>query len=528
MNPTTSTTGLFLCRRSRTVLMADIADDLKKQGTINSACAYYVGDPSQHATTLSRFDDIYNDIDVFSPDISSLSDERIRQLEVCYDDSNFLWNTFYAERALVQIEQDLNSPPRNYKHSDAYALIIKALHYADFTISNARSAFIFDISALGLQRLAFQAAAKFYSIPFFLLGHSRIGERYTIYDDLFYTHNQITKSYYQLTIRNCICQTNQDGQEVIKSIQNNEPIYLGHAGALPSSPSLEGSKTIPRNSFFNIRAKTPRFVTSTLSSAIGKAATERNYTKRGLINYVDDRARAEDMIKNLLKSRYRSYKNRQTINNKLHDELPENQNKIKILFTWHVQPEQSTSQLAPFHVNQDIAVSNIARVAPLNSIVIVKPHPSTLGKVRPNVLQLLSRLPNVYFALPERPTAEIIPHCSAVVTLTGTSGLEGLAFGKPTFYFGMPSWRICNGATHCQTFEDLGRHLRNLKNHQPDSHDLANYFQAIVDNSVHIPEGKPIIREPHNHKGKQSYKAAIKLISSQITSKLQIKNAIEH
>lgn len=512
--------ALFLCRGHRTVLMADLADHLKCNGTIDSSAAFYIGDPTVHENTLQQFDKLYHDLDIFSPDLSSVSTSRINQLRDRYDQSLYLWNALYAERALVQVEQDIHSPPHSYHPQKGEALIIKALHYADLTLSDASPSFVFDISALGLQRIAFYAAANFHNVPFFLLGHSHIGERYTIYDDLHYSHASVSARYKDLTKDRSAAAQTTDGWKVLRDLPAQGSIYVGHQAATPSTDKSSRDTTLysARLGAIIYRLnKSFRFFRKLASTA----RKTIHWNKAGLINYVDDRERFWQAATRPIAHRYRRRKNKKTIENKLYDNFPAAKIKDKILFTWHVQPEQSTSQLAPFHVNQEVAVQNIARVAPLDSIIVVKPHPHTLGNVRPTEFKLLSDLPNVYFTKAETSTTNLIPYCSAIVTLTGTSGMEALALGRPTFYLGTPSWRICESATYCATYDELGRRLRDLEKHSPQLDDVASYFQAIIDNSEALPNGKKAIREPLTVRNTASYRNVINSIASLIHDRLR-------
>lgn len=516
--------ALFICRRERSGLMTSVAYALKEMGVISTANAFYLGDSAEYKGYLDKFDSVYNDIDIFSPDLSALNESRVVELTRKYTKRFNFWNSLFSERALLQIEQNIYTPPFGYKPEYGKALIIKALHHADLMISKYKPDFIFDISALGLQRTAIYIVANHKQIPLMLLNKSNIGQLYTIYDDIEWNSKLIEYKYQKLINEDDKINACAGGHNVISALASAGSIYIGHA-------ATTGGCDVSKNNNYQSNKKIR--INEKLSHVLKLARKKWRLQKRkylfkdqNLINYVDNRSSIGRIITRPFERRLIEYKNKKIFNSKKFLKLDKNSRKLKkILYTWHVQPELSTSQMAPFHVNQEIFIQNIARVVPFDAVIIVKPHPSTVGNVDPRLFQFVRQLPNVYFMDPNDSTTELLPECYAVVTLTGTVGLEALAMGVPTFYFGSPKWRVCKSAHYCQNFEELGDCLRNIDRYIPDRNDVACYIQAVVEESIDLCSDVNVVRKDPNTVPMHEFQKAVDNITKLIIRKLDY---IEH
>ena len=498
--------------------MTSIAYALKERGVISTANAFYLGDSAGYRDYLDKFDFVYNDTDIFSPDLSALDESRVVELTRKYTNGLNIWNSLFSERALLQIEQKIYTPPFDYKPEYGRALIIKALHHADLMISKYQPDFIFDISALGLQRAAIYMVANQNQIPFMLLNSSNIGRLYTIYDDLEWNSKLIEDKYQNLINEDNEINACVEGCKAISDLCSAGSIYIGHSAA---ASSYKVSKNYNHQS--NEKITIAEKLSQILKFASKKLRLQKlnySYKNKNIINYVDNRSSiGRDLIRIFVR-RLIEYKNKKIFNSKKFSRLDKNSKFKKIIYTWHVQPELSTSQMAPFHVNQEIFIQNIARVVPFDAVIIVKPHPSTIGNVDPRLFQFVRQLPNVYFMDPNDSVTELLPECYAVVTLTGTVGLEALAMGIPTFYFGSPKWRVCRSAKFCQNFEELGDCFRNIERYIPDRNDVACYIQAVIEESIDLSSDVNVIRKDPQTVPIHVFQEAVENIAKLIIKKL--------
>lgn len=105
-----------------------------------------------------------------------------------------------------------------------------------------------------------------------------------------------------------------------------------------------------------------------------------------------------------------------------------------VFFALHFQPEQSTLVGGIYYANQVALVENIAKSLPLGYTLVLKEHPAGRGARPAWQYRHLASFPNIIFC--DAPSKVIARQVGAVVTITGTIGLEALALDKPTIVLG--------------------------------------------------------------------------------------------
>lgn len=101
-----------------------------------------------------------------------------------------------------------------------------------------------------------------------------------------------------------------------------------------------------------------------------------------------------------------------------------------VYYPLHVEPEASTSVLAPDYVNQLYVIEQIAKSLNPSEILVVKEHTPMLG-ARPNdFYAVVGKIPNVILVDPLTSTHELIQTAQTTVTITGTAAFEAMLFGK--------------------------------------------------------------------------------------------------
>jgi len=114
-----------------------------------------------------------------------------------------------------------------------------------------------------------------------------------------------------------------------------------------------------------------------------------------------------------------------------------------VYFPLHVQPEMSTMTFAPFYLDQLSVLENLSKSLPTNCRLVVKEHPSMLGRRKASYYERIRSLPNVRFVHPLTDSFMIIKKAAAIFTITGTVGLEGLIMQKPVIVLGSTYYRYC-------------------------------------------------------------------------------------
>lgn len=114
-----------------------------------------------------------------------------------------------------------------------------------------------------------------------------------------------------------------------------------------------------------------------------------------------------------------------------------------VYFPLHMQPEASTMLLAPYYLDQLSVIESLSRSVPLNYRLVVKEHPSMIGRRGGGFYKKIKMLPNVILVDPSCDGLGLVSKSSLVFTITGTAGLEGMLLGKPVVVIGSPFYRHC-------------------------------------------------------------------------------------
>jgi len=92
-------------------------------------------------------------------------------------------------------------------------------------------------------------------------------------------------------------------------------------------------------------------------------------------------------------------------------------------------------------------------------------------------------LPNVVLVHPSVATEEIMKKSSLVLTISGTSGLEALFYGKPSITFSDVSYSHISSVYRADNFEVLPELIKTALQKQVDTSELNNYVNLIKKNS---------------------------------------------
>lgn len=163
-----------------------------------------------------------------------------------------------------------------------------------------------------------------------------------------------------------------------------------------------------------------------------------------------------------------------------------------VFFAIHYQPEQSTLAQGVWHVNQVALIENLSKSLPLGYTLIIKEHPWGRGNRPRWQYEHLAGFYNVKFC--DAPAKEIIKRVDAVVTVTGTVGMEALVFDKPTIMLGRNFFEFSDLLYRVSAIHDLpavlasilidGDHARQTDREER----LYRFLMAYLDGLVpHFP-----------------------------------------
>lgn len=107
-----------------------------------------------------------------------------------------------------------------------------------------------------------------------------------------------------------------------------------------------------------------------------------------------------------------------------------------IFYALHFTPETSINGLEPYYVDQLRAVDALLLNLPKGMWLVVKEHPSMVGRRPLAFYRTLRRRPGLILLHPCIDSRKLVAGASLVATVTGTVGLESYLLGKPCIMFG--------------------------------------------------------------------------------------------
>jgi len=156
-----------------------------------------------------------------------------------------------------------------------------------------------------------------------------------------------------------------------------------------------------------------------------------------------------------------------------------------IYFPLHLQPERSTLYATPFYVNQIEVITNIAKSLPVKYKLYVKEHPTQVlnGWRSISFYNKILNLPNVELLHPSLSNDELIRHCSLVITIAGSSGLEAAFYGKPSVVFGDVIYSDLPSVQKVQNIEELPQIIKESLKKTVEFSDIKKYVNYVKKNS---------------------------------------------
>jgi Capsule polysaccharide biosynthesis protein len=155
-----------------------------------------------------------------------------------------------------------------------------------------------------------------------------------------------------------------------------------------------------------------------------------------------------------------------------------------ILFLMHLQPEASTASQASRWVDQERVIEQIAINAPAGIRIVVKENPQCYGWRGKRYYHALTSLPNVHLCHPQVPTLPLIRRAEALVTITGSAGVEAILQGTRVAVLGRPFYSEFPGVRRLDSPEQIFAELAD-PSWRPEAYDgdremfIAAYLQSV-------------------------------------------------
>ena len=92
-------------------------------------------------------------------------------------------------------------------------------------------------------------------------------------------------------------------------------------------------------------------------------------------------------------------------------------------------------------------------------------------------------IPNVKFIHPSVDPKKIYPHCSLVITVTGTAALESLYYKKPSIIFSSTNFSNLSSVKKIDNIEQLPTTISASLKEKVDSDEVSNFYSFVEQNS---------------------------------------------
>ena len=156
-----------------------------------------------------------------------------------------------------------------------------------------------------------------------------------------------------------------------------------------------------------------------------------------------------------------------------------------VYFPLHIGIERATLITAPFFVNQIEVIRTISKSIPINFKLYVKEHPAQVTRDWRSIsyYKELMKIPNVEILHPDVSKKPIYEKCSLVITIAGSSGFEGLFYGKPAITFSTLNYSSLPFVFQVQHLDDLPSLILKALDTKVDPLVVSNYIELLKKNS---------------------------------------------
>lgn len=156
---------------------------------------------------------------------------------------------------------------------------------------------------------------------------------------------------------------------------------------------------------------------------------------------------------------------------KLASEFREDENKLKLFFALHYEPELAVYPLAGINFNQFEIIKDLSNKLGDKGIIYIKEHPWVFNFSKPTGIirgkqfyNDLVNLKNVKILDYKLDLSKLIYKLDLMVTLTGTIGWEAALLKIPVLYYGYPWYSGLPGTRRCDEKNDIDVFMKESKN----------------------------------------------------------------
>lgn len=195
-----------------------------------------------------------------------------------------------------------------------------------------------------------------------------------------------------------------------------------------------------------------------------------------------------------LKQKYRQQFIDKRLDNNPHLQTP------FVYFPLHMDMEQNPLITAPFFTNQVEIIRHVAKSLPPGYSLYVKEHPHQLlrGWRKISVYKEILEIPNVRLINPSYSSENLVQNCSLIITISGSTGLEGAFYEKQSITFSDVRYDILPSVYRLKNLEELPYAIRNSLQKKTPVEYLDKYITFLQNNSFEVDLVGLFISEANN------------------------------
>lgn len=151
-----------------------------------------------------------------------------------------------------------------------------------------------------------------------------------------------------------------------------------------------------------------------------------------------------------------------------------------VYYPLHLDPETSTSLFGKWYVNQLSLLENISKSLPCDYKLYVKEHIYAYPIRKRSYYKELKKYPNIRLLSPFENSFDLIKNSSMVLTITGTTGWEGVLLQKPVITFGNVYYNTFDKIIKIKEIEKLPGFIRKNLDVNVNKEDTYKFITAML------------------------------------------------
>jgi len=157
-----------------------------------------------------------------------------------------------------------------------------------------------------------------------------------------------------------------------------------------------------------------------------------------------------------------------------------------IYYPLNADPERELHIVGHFYSDQLPILKNVAKSLPVGYHLFVKEHPvmQLYGWRNVDFYKQVIDIPNVRFFHPSVKSVDLIKKSSLIITLTGTAGLEGAFYNKPSIALTEVDYAALPFVSYIHNIKDLPNAIKKSLKIKVERNELDKYVTYVHENSV--------------------------------------------